>query len=246
MKRKMFWFVLVLIAAGLLIVGRLAFSRKQEIKTVPASVSKIEGTDRVRLALLPEAASRLDIKTAQVRGEPAGPVRKFPGEVISISRDLNRAILQVELTESDVKKVRRDVAAAVLPLARDSNAPRIEVKPVEEPANLGLYGRPGTLYYETRDGNHSLVHGQLVFVELNLSVGGDNRRVIAYSAVLYDANGATWVYTNPEQDVFIREPIQIDVIAGDEAILRDGPPAGTAVVTVGVAELYGTEFGVGK
>jgi hypothetical protein len=29
------------------------------------------------------------------------------------------------------------------------------------------------------------------------------------------------------------------------AILKDGPPAGTVVASVGVAELYGTEFKVG-
>jgi hypothetical protein len=29
------------------------------------------------------------------------------------------------------------------------------------------------------------------------------------------------------------------------AVLSSGPPVGTRIVTVGVAELFGTEFGVG-
>jgi hypothetical protein len=29
-------------------------------------------------------------------------------------------------------------------------------------------------------------------------------------------------------------------------VLDDGPAVGTAVVTVGAAELYGVEFGIGK
>lgn len=36
------------------------------------------------------------------------------------------------------------------------------------------------------------------------------------------------------------------VIDGDLAVLSHVPPAGTQIVTVGAAELFGTEFGVGK
>jgi hypothetical protein len=242
----MFWLVLVFVAAGVQLLGRMAPSAKQAKKIVPASVSPIEGTDRMRLTLLPEAARRLDIQTVLVREGPTGWTRKFAGEVISISTDLNVAIVQVELTENDVRMVRRDEPAFILPFGRGSNALRIKAVPVTDPGTLGLYGPPGILYYETSIGNHGLVHQQLVFVELALSGGGERRKVIPYRAVLYDATGNTWVYKNPEPLVFIREPIYIDRITGDEVVLNDGPPAGTAVVTVGGAELYGTEFGVGK
>jgi len=83
-------------------------------------------------------------------------------------------------------------------------------------------------------------------VELPLSGAGEKRKIIPYAAVLYDAKGKTWVYTNPEPFVFVRRAIEIDTIVGDEIFLVDGPAVGTAVVTVGGAELLGTEFGVGK
>ncbi len=35
-------------------------------------------------------------------------------------------------------------------------------------------------------------------------------------------------------------------VVGDAAVLRQGPSPGTRVVTVGAAELFGTEFGAGK
>jgi hypothetical protein len=70
------------------------------------------------------------------------------------------------------------------------------------------------------------------------------KTVIPYAAVLYDPNGETWAYTSPQPLVFIREPIAVDRIVGDQAFLLDGPPSGTAVVTVGVVELYGTELGI--
>ena len=55
-----------------------------------------------------------------------------------------------------------------------------------------------------------------------------------------------FTYTNPEPLLFIRAPIKIDYIDGDVAVLDDGPEVGTAVVTVGAAQLYGVEFGIGK
>ena len=76
--------------------------------------------------------------------------------------------------------------------------------------------------------------------------GGAGRTTIPYAAVLYDADGGTWTYINLEPLVFMRHPISIDYIEQDRAVLTSGPPVGTAVVTVGAAELFGAEFGVGK
>jgi hypothetical protein len=68
---------------------------------------------------------------------------------------------------------------------------------------------------------------------------------VPYAAVIYDDHGGTWVYTNPEPLNFVRQEITIDHIQGEVAVLSDGPAVGMNVVTVGVAELYGTESGVG-
>ena len=80
-----------------------------------------------------------------------------------------------------------------------------------------------------------------------LRFGGESERTtVPYSAVLYDPEGATYVYTNPEALVFVRHPITVDYVEGDLAVLAAGPPRVSSVVTVGVAELQGMEFGVGK
>jgi hypothetical protein len=76
-------------------------------------------------------------------------------------------------------------------------------------------------------------------------VRGVKRKVVPYAAVLYDPQGRTWVYTSPEPLVFVRHRIQVEYISGDRAVLSEGPPAGTAVVTVGAAELFGAEFEIG-
>jgi hypothetical protein len=77
-------------------------------------------------------------------------------------------------------------------------------------------------------------------------VGGKLRKIVPYAAVFYDLKGVTWVYTNPEPLTYIRARITIDSIEGEHAVLSEGPPGGTIVVTVGSPELYGAEFGVGQ
>jgi hypothetical protein len=78
------------------------------------------------------------------------------------------------------------------------------------------------------------------------AASGAQRLVIPYAAVLYGLKGETWTYTNPEPLVFVREPVTVYSIKDDQATLVQGPPAGTAVVTVGGIELYGAETGVSK
>lgn len=69
--------------------------------------------------------------------------------------------------------------------------------------------------------------------------------VVPSAALLVDPQGTFWVYTNPEPRVFVRHQIEVDHEEAGRAFLLEGPPTGTPVVTVGVAELYGAEFGVG-
>jgi hypothetical protein len=68
--------------------------------------------------------------------------------------------------------------------------------------------------------------------------------VMPYGAVIYDAEGNAYAYTVPEPLTFVRQEIGIERMEGDSVVLSDGPPAGTKVVTVGTAEVYGTEFGI--
>jgi hypothetical protein len=65
------------------------------------------------------------------------------------------------------------------------------------------------------------------------------------SAVLYDKHGTTWAYTNPTGLEFVRAEITVDHIARGVAYLDSGLEPGARVVTVGAAELWGVETGVG-
>jgi hypothetical protein len=69
-----------------------------------------------------------------------------------------------------------------------------------------------------------------------------SRSVAPYRALIYDGEGATWVYRTDGRLSFMREAVVVQSIADDEVLLREGPPPGTDVVTVGAAEVYGTEL----
>jgi len=71
------------------------------------------------------------------------------------------------------------------------------------------------------------------------------QKAVPYAALIYDPQGNCWVYTSPEARVFVRAPIDVDYIQDGTVFLTEGPEPGTKVATVGVAEIYGTEFTVG-
>ena len=78
-----------------------------------------------------------------------------------------------------------------------------------------------------------------------VKVAGDGR-VVPSAAVIIDTTGTYWVYTSPEPLVFVRQEIRPVREEGLQAFFDNGPESGTSVVTIGVPELYGAEFGIGK
>lgn len=71
-----------------------------------------------------------------------------------------------------------------------------------------------------------------------------DRLAMPYAALLYLPDGTTITYTNPTGHSYVRERVTVERIDGEQAVLTAGPPAGTQVVTIGGAELWGAEFGI--
>lgn len=69
--------------------------------------------------------------------------------------------------------------------------------------------------------------------------------VVPTAAVIVATDGTWWVYTSPEKGVYVRQEVAVASHQGATTVLSSGPPAGTQVVTVGVAEVAGIEDGVG-
>jgi hypothetical protein len=83
-----------------------------------------------------------------------------------------------------------------------------------------------------------------VGIETAVVVESGGEKTVPESAVWIDVNGDEWVYTSPELLVYVRAPISVARYEGGDAVLSDGPANGTVVVSVGVPELIGSEFGV--
>jgi hypothetical protein len=214
----------------------------------PAEVASVPGTNLNRVVLIPEAAKRLDIQIAEVRNEIVTRKRSVGGEVVpatGAAAGTGKLWIRVPLSEGDLAKVSGSEPAMVLPLVRTADTTGSTAKRVDAPAGAGVDETSPVLHYEVDNGADSLTVGQRVRIELSLGETGVQRKVVPYSSVIYDLNGETWVYTNPEPLAFVRERITVDYIDGDKAFLSEGPAAGTKIASVGVAELYGTEFGVG-
>ncbi|MCG3156165.1 MAG: hypothetical protein DKINENOH_02780 [bacterium] len=68
--------------------------------------------------------------------------------------------------------------------------------------------------------------------------GGKVRKVVPVMSVIYDSRGSTWVFSNPDSLVFVRERVKVDSLAGELAVLAEGPPVGARIVTAGAANLF--------
>jgi hypothetical protein len=69
--------------------------------------------------------------------------------------------------------------------------------------------------------------------------------VVPSAAVFVEPDGKWWLYTNPKPRVYVRQEVALVRDDGGRALLSSGPPPGTTVVTVGVAELRGVEDDIG-
>ena len=82
----------------------------------------------------------------------------------------------------------------------------------------------------------------LLPVELTTVRREDGRKTVSHDAVIYNPDGGSFVYTKPKAETYRRAPIDIVRVSGARAVLSDGPPAGTKIVTTGSAELLATEY----
>lgn len=237
MKHRSQWMVLVLVVIAGLQMSACNSKPDMGHKEEPAHVEPIEGTDLSRIELTQKAAERIAVQTVPVREEQVVRTRMFGGRVVPAG---DGALVRVSLSASDLNKVDRSQPAVVRPLEEGAAGWMVQVvdAPDPEEATKALY----CLIDTTATG---VLLNQAVFVEVSMLGSGAQQKVVPYAAVLYDRHGETWTYTCPEPLVYVRAPIVVDYIDGDLAVLSEGPPAGTEVVTAGASELFGAETGIG-
>jgi membrane fusion protein, heavy metal efflux system len=159
--------------------------------------------------------------------------------------DLETVWLRVPLYAGDVGTIDRRASVEVVPLGAASSVRGLAATPVAAPPTADATTAGIDVFYSIANRDRSLFPGQRVTVRVPLRAREESL-VVPRAAVLFDAFGGTWVYEARDRGVFVRQRVDLADVVGDTAVMRQGPSAGTPVVTTGAAELFGTEFGGGK
>jgi hypothetical protein len=247
MKRTNLWlgWVLILVVA----LGLSACASPSEAEKIEP-VELVDQGDGFNLVILTEkAAERLGIQTETVREEDILETKSFGGEVTEASAG-SGAMVMVSLTSEEMSLIDPDGPVQVFPLGGD------DAEDSDTGFEAELDEQPGmddsedsaitTVYYSIADSDTGLVTGQRALVEVSLLGDKGAQLTVPTAALIYDLNGNTWIYISPAPLQFLRVPVVVDYILDDTVVLLEGPPAGTEVAVVGVAELHGADTGVGK
>jgi len=159
--------------------------------------------------------------------------------------DLEQLWVRVEIPSGDAGELAPDAAARVRPLHAPSDAEPIPARPVTA-APRGDFAR-GTVerLFALAAAPAPMQPGERVSVALPLA-GGAEVLTVPAAALVRDVHGGAWVYVRRSERRYARARVEIERVDGEWAVLARGPETGSAVVVAGAAELYGTEFGVGK
>jgi RND family efflux transporter MFP subunit len=222
-------------------------------RLLEAGAGSQRALDEARAELdLAEAASRprgggaLAIESPQ-----AGVIRELlvgPGQTVAAGAPLfhvdaaETLWVRVPVYVGELGAVDRGRPARVRPVSAPPGQPGLEAPPVQAPPSADPIAATSDLFFQLPAAD-TFRPGQKVEVSLPLAGAGEERLVVPWSAVVHDISGGAWVYENRTPHVYSRRRVEIERVVGPWAVLGRGPMAGTRVVAVGAAEIYGAEFG---
>lgn len=213
--------------------ARVAFERAAQLRKTQAGSERL--VDESRAAM--DGAGAI-LKTAQARrGLLSAPVLDV----------LNPKVLWIRtpVYVGDLARLDTDAEAQVGELAGAAAEAKKIARPVAAPPSANALASTVDLFYELPNEGGSLRLGQKVGVSIPLK-GPAESLVVPRAAVVYDTQGGAWVYERTAPQTYTRRRVQVHATVGEEMILTSGPATGAAIARIGVAELFGTEFGTGK
>jgi hypothetical protein len=208
--------------------------------------------ERAKAVLKAEAGSvrAVDDATAQVKLAEAALAtatqkRALLGMPVEQALTSARFWARVAVYGGQLEELDFDAPASVSTLAGGDRAPSVPAKAVTGPQTANAAAATVDVFYELSGTLPGLRPGARVAVTVPLKFSSECL-VVPWAAVLHDIHGGQWVYENTAPQTFVRRRVQVERVVGTDAVLASGPAIGTKVVTDGAAELFGTEFGIGK
>jgi RND family efflux transporter MFP subunit len=240
---------------------------EQLLKEGSASARSVEEAraDRAVAAAAAEAArkrvesvSRLPVGS---RGEVAltapfdgfiTELRAAPGQTVAAGAPVaevaqtNALWIRAPVYVGDLASLDLAQPVMVAALGQETSGPWREVRRVTGSPAANPAAASVDLFFELAGtGAFTMRPGERLAVRLPLKATGRSL-VVPQSAVVYDISGGTWVYEQRAPNQYARRRVEIGGPAGTKLIVARGLAEGITIVTVGAAELYGTEFYVSK
>lgn len=240
---------------------------EQLLKDGSTSVRAVEDAraDRATAVAAVEAARKRNESVARAEVGARGEVSlraPFDGQIVSLRAAAGQVVaagapvaevaqvselwVRVPVFAGDLRDIDATQPVVAALLGQETSGPWRDVKRVTGPpvadasaASVDLYfSVSGPVLGATRPGERLSVQLPLRSTSQGL--------VIPRSAVVYDISGGTWVYEDRGQNHFARKRVELGGPAGTRVVIVRGLTQGMTIVTVGAAELYGTEFYVSK
>ena len=178
-------------------------------------------------------------------------VHAAPGQTVAAGAPLFDLVrldtvwIRVPVFAGESADVDRGASARIVPLGAIAARRRIAAQPVAAPPSADAATAAVDLYFAVANAGRRFRPGSAS------ACGCRSRRQRAASSCRAPrcsttrtaAPGSTRRAT---PHVFVRRRVSVRTWSMRLAVLDQGPPPGTKVVTAGAAELFGTEFGVGK
>ena len=227
---------------------------KQEAEAELAANSAALRVAESRVALLSGQGGRMAerLSTLHVYASISGTVQAIystPSQIVPTAAPVldilsnNEVWIRVPVYTGDSRLVNNRSNALIRSLSDfEKTIGNTLARPVQGPRLADAQTSSVYLYYAVNNAGNAYLPGQRVSVTLPLH-DLQSSLVIPFSAILYDINGGTWVYENTAPNIFVRRRVEVETVQDKLAIIKRGITAGIKVVTVGTAELFGTEFG---
>jgi RND family efflux transporter MFP subunit len=212
---------------------------------------------RTRKTHLEEAQKNLGTTAAvpvAITAPSEGYVRALhalPGLVVTAGAplleiaDTREVWLRVAVYAGDLDQLVTEAEAGMVPLTAPDGGIECRAERVYGPPSADALAATVDLYYRFTNSEGQLRPGQRVGVMIRLRER-DDTLVVPEAAAIHDIHGNVWVYTKQAEHTFVRRRVELLYVHKGQAVLANGPPPGTLIVTDGAAELYGTELGFAK
>ena len=211
-----------------------------------AARKRLESIDKVSVGARGEMALRAPFDGLITALRAAAGQTVAAGTAVAEMSQTNNLWLRAAVYAGDLPSLDMSQPVLVARLGQETTGPWRQVTPVTGPPVANASAASVDLYFNLPDDRTAPMRpGERVALRLPLKAT-DRALVVPQSAVVYDVNGGTWVYEQRGPSQYSRRRVELGGPAGTNVIVVRGITDGMTIVAVGAAELYGTEFYVGK